>query len=289
MNPLDKYNNMADVTTLQQLKAIQLREQLAKQSSQAQQKKKGGRGGILSSLISETGGIGGALGGASAGAALGSVVPVLGTALGGLIGAGVGGFLGGTGGRVVENKVRDNRIGLGDALKEGAVSGIMSAGPLRLAKLAGGTVAGKAAGLGLKEALALGTEKAVAPGVIAKVGSKLTNSGEGAITKALGLTKLQKNAILKDTGETAGKIARRYGVFDAAGVQTAKDNLFGEFDNVVKNIGQIPKSEIEASLKKRIATLSSQLPSESKNMAKTLSKEANSLLKNMGGPLCFPG
>ena len=68
-----------------------------------------GRGGTLTSLISE----GGATGGAIAGAALGSVVPVLGTAIGGIIGAGIGGF----GGRIAENKIRDDRLGLGDAAK----------------------------------------------------------------------------------------------------------------------------------------------------------------------------
>lgn len=108
--------------------------------------KKKGRGGTATSLISELGGTGGALGGAAAGAAIGSVVPVLGTAIGGLLGAGIGGFLGGTGGRVVENKVRDDRIGLGDALTEGALSGVMSIGPgnvLKAGKLGLSKVTGK--------------------------------------------------------------------------------------------------------------------------------------------------
>lgn len=94
------------------------------------------------SLISEAGGTGGAVGGAAAGAALGSVVPGLGTVVGGLAGAALGGFLGGTGGRVVENEVRDNRVGIGDALKEGALNGVLSVGPGSAFKLAkGGTAA----------------------------------------------------------------------------------------------------------------------------------------------------
>lgn len=100
------------------------KKKLAKQMAQKQQTK--GRGGFLTSLISELGGAGGAAGGAAIGAGLGSVVPVLGTAVGGLIGAGVGAFAGGTGGRIVENKVRDDRFGLGDALKEGATDAIFS-------------------------------------------------------------------------------------------------------------------------------------------------------------------
>lgn len=85
-----------------------------------------GRGGFLTSIISELGGAGGAAGGAATGAALGSVVPGVGTVVGGLAGAIAGGFLGGTGGRLVENKVRDNKWNAGSALKEGAVDAALS-------------------------------------------------------------------------------------------------------------------------------------------------------------------
>lgn len=78
----------------------------------------------LSSIISELGGGGGAVGGAAAGAALGSVVPGIGNIAGGIIGGIAGGFLGGTGGRLAENKIRDNEYRLGDALKEGTWSGV---------------------------------------------------------------------------------------------------------------------------------------------------------------------
>lgn len=86
-----------------------------------------GRGGFLSSLISE----GGAAGGATAGGAIGtSIAPGPGT----IIGAGIGGLIGGFTGRGVENKVRDNRnlFGAGSegswkqALGEGALSGALS-------------------------------------------------------------------------------------------------------------------------------------------------------------------
>lgn len=92
-----------------------------------QQIKPQGRGGFLTSLISEAGGTGGALGGAAAGAAAGSIVPGIGTAIGGVIGAGLGGFLGGAGGRLAENKIRDDRYGLGQALMEGGMSGAFGA------------------------------------------------------------------------------------------------------------------------------------------------------------------
>jgi len=84
-------------------------------------KKKGGRGGPLTAFISE----GGAAGGAALGATLGSVVPGIGTLLGGIAGGAIGGF----GGRLAENKVRDDRYGLSQALQEGALSGAFSAIP----------------------------------------------------------------------------------------------------------------------------------------------------------------
>lgn len=92
-------------------------------SKKVNTKKGSGNKSWLSSILSETAGAGGALGGAAAGAALGSVVPGVGNIVGGIAGGILGGFGGGTAGRLAENKWRDNEFRLGDALKEGAVSG----------------------------------------------------------------------------------------------------------------------------------------------------------------------
>jgi len=151
----------------------------------APQKTKG-RGGFISSLISEAGGTGGAAGGAALGTAL---LPGVGT----LLGAGIGGFLGGTGGRVVENKVRDDRIGLGDALKEGAISGIAGAGPIKLAKAGKGAITG-----GVE-----GANEAIKTPILNKLtdktrqaGQRLTEAGSGlkADPTAGGVAKLDENA-----------------------------------------------------------------------------------------------
>lgn len=132
--------------------------------------KQKGRGGILSSLISELGGAGGAAGGAAIGTA---IAPGIGT----VIGAGLGGLFGGGGGRVVENKVRDNRLGLGDALKEGALSGILGGAgtAFQLAR------AGKAA-TGVKGISNLG--KNIAAGGEASVVRQGVLEGTGASMKA---------------------------------------------------------------------------------------------------------
>lgn len=117
------------------------RQGMSDQMNQQQKKKP-----WWTSLISEIGGAGGAAGGAALGATLGSVVPGLGTVLGGLAGSAVGGFLGGTGGRVAENEVRDKRVGIGDALKEGALDAVTSAGPGQLLRVAKGGASALAGG-----------------------------------------------------------------------------------------------------------------------------------------------
>jgi hypothetical protein len=209
---------MFDDATLQALQSnYQMRQQTAPQNSRVlgKQSKKKGRGGTATSLISEGAGFGGATGGAMAGAAIGSVVPVLGTAVGGLIGAGVGGFLGGTGGRLVENKVRDGDYRLEDALLEGAISGVAGAGPLRLAK-AGLGMTGKVAAKGVSAA----TDSAANTALRTSIGGKMENTGNkllasqyGAIGKpVIRETKpAQTVAQLADMGITKPKDAERIG------------------------------------------------------------------------------
>ena len=148
--------------------------------SQAPKTKKGSKNqSWLSSIISEAGGAGGAVGGAAAGAALGSVVPGIGNLVGAIGGGIVGGFTGGFGGRAIENKVRDDEYRLGDALKEGAVSGVFggigpafqSARGLGALAKAGGT---KGIGNGAKILGGMGDDatKIAAGKAIAKGGAK---------------------------------------------------------------------------------------------------------------------
>jgi hypothetical protein len=125
-----------------------------------------GRGGSATAFISEGSGIGGALLGGAKGAAIGSVVPGIGTALGGIIGAGIGGFAGGTAGKLAENKIRDDEFRPGQALKEGAIEGVFSAGPLRLGKLAKAGIGAARAGTPILQEVA---EAAAKPGVVRSI------------------------------------------------------------------------------------------------------------------------
>jgi hypothetical protein len=171
--------------------------------------KKRGRGGTLTSLISEAGGTGGALAGAAIGTA---ILPVVGTA----IGAGLGGALGGFGGRVAENKVRDDRLGLGDALTEGALSGVMSLGPgnvLKAGKVGLNKVAGRGAS-GLAEALSAKTGNAT-------VGQIAGDAAESVATQPLKtsfqgkLTDMGNKALASQYGTISKPVARANKPLDA--------------------------------------------------------------------------
>lgn len=140
-------------------------------TTQAAPKKKG-RGGFLTSLISEAGGTGGALGGAALGTAL---LPGIGTA----VGAGLGAFLGGTSGRLAENKIRDDEFKVGEALKEGAISGVMGAGPIKLVKGAAGAVKGAAKGTGAVQGAQDAVSKSFLSNLTGRTGKRLTEAGSG--------------------------------------------------------------------------------------------------------------
>lgn len=218
MNPLDELaaidQRFNQDTLLQAL-------QKQRQKPTPQPKKKTGRGGTLTSLISE----GGALGGAATGAALGSVVPGIGTAIGGVVGGALGAF----GGRLVENKVRDDRLGVGDAAKEGAISGVLG-GPLKLLKY-GGTAAKTArAGSSLEDALRAGAASADKRPLLTT--QSAANNVVDTVAKTSGRGKLQDlaNRALTSQYGTIGKpIARKtnpeetFGTLSSYGLTKPRD------------------------------------------------------------------
>ena len=142
-----------------------------------------GRGGFGTSLISEAAGTGGAIGGASLGAGIGTgILPGIGTVIGGGIGGLIGGFTGGFGGRAVENKVRDDEFRVGDALKEGALSGAFGAGGAAFTGLRGVKAAGGLANLA-------GASDDVVKGVVLggkKAGKQFAQGGIDDILKSSG-------------------------------------------------------------------------------------------------------
>jgi hypothetical protein len=231
-----------------------------------------GRGGTLTSLISE----GGALSGAALGASIGSAVPIAGTAIGGIIGAGVGAF----GGRIAENKVRDDRLGIGDAAKEGALSAVL-AGPLRLAKY--GTTAAKAAksGAGLSQALAAGADDAANFSIRAALGRGAAESGKNLAIRPLGLAKGQKTAVRQLGRGNVADLADKYGIksFDDIGKTIAAQN--DRYGQIIESIPAIPKKDIASSFGEALKKLSGSKSTANKTLAQSLKAETDNILKQL--------
>lgn len=127
-----------------------------------------------SALISEGGAAGGAIGGAAAGTA---ILPGIGT----LAGALIGGFAGGAGGSAVEQKVRDNKVNWKKAGLEGAISGVLMPGPLKLAKAGGTAIKAGATGRPVIQAV---NQTLARGGRFKTPVAKISEMGERAETRA---------------------------------------------------------------------------------------------------------
>lgn len=158
-----------------------------------------GRGGFLSSLISEAGGAGGAAGGAALGATLGSVVPGIGTLIGGVAGAAIGGFGGATAGRGIENKVRDDQNFLGaggsarSAFGEGALTGALSGLGTGVSALKGVKAVGGLRGL---STAAGGSDDA-----LKMMSKQILNGGKKAGT-SIAMNGMENPSLLSKTGSS---------------------------------------------------------------------------------------
>lgn len=240
--------------------------------------KKGGRGGFLTSLISE----GGALGGGAAGAAAGTaILPGIGTLLGGAIGSGIGAF----GGRIAENKVRDNRIGLGDAAKEGALSAVLGGGPIRLAKAGIGAAVAKKGGASLTDALMQAGEKAGQNTIRKTVGNKLADASNDLVIKDFRLKPSQLTNFKKKFGEDASQVIKRYNLTgkDSEAIrQTVIQPLQQEFDTIASQIPAIPTKTIQKAFEAKYSKLLSSAVEDNKAVGRQLKDQADTIVKKYG-------
>lgn len=179
------------------------------QKNTAPQKKKG-RGGFLTSLISEGGAAGGALGGAAAGTA---ILPGIGT----LIGGALGGLAGGFGGSAAEQKVRDDSVDWKKAASEGLVSGATSAiapggagsllkgGLKKGAQVAAEDVAEQGVKAGAKSIpVKFVPSETVGTGVRQTTKNTLTNPTVGELNDAIAKAQGQGFSISQRSGTTPG-------------------------------------------------------------------------------------
>jgi hypothetical protein len=191
--------------------------QLDPQASTQQQPTQ--RGGIdPTAFISEAGGIGGAVAGAKIGAGLGLFGGPVGAGIGGVLGAGIGGFLGGTGGRLAENKIRDDEFRAGDALKEGAMSGLFGAGPIRLGKLGVGAVRGGTAG----------ASKQLGTSLLAGRGAKLEKAGGNLMASQTNLTRAEMRKLGAPVNQSFSNLQKRTGLTNIDELVTVAKDVTGE-------------------------------------------------------------
>lgn len=271
MNPFDSFSANFSQDRLDRF-MLQQRMGGTKTAPKPTQQKKG-RGGTLTSLISE----GGALGGAAAGAAIGSAVPVVGTAIGGIIGAGVGAF----GGRLAENKVRDDRLGVGDAAKEGAISAVLT-GPLKALKYGGTLAKGLKAGSSLESALIAGADDATKFTLRGAIGKGVQNKATQLATKQFGLTDSYLANFTKRYREDAGKVVQRYGFsnVDDIGNQVTKQQEV--FNSLVDGAGNVKRSTIDKKLTAIADDILKKAPSDQKAIGQKLLAERDHLVQQFG-------
>lgn len=251
------------------------------QTTQPTNKKKNGRGGFLTSLISE----GGALGGAAAGAAAGSVVPVIGTAVGGLLGAGLGAF----GGRIAENKVRDDRLGIGDAAIEGGLTAALGA-PIRALRYGTKAAGALRTGNKLGDALMVGAQAADRPGALAsgvrsKVGNAITQKGDDLTIKEFRLTPTQLTNFKNKYGEDVTQVSRRYNLTgkNADEIQEAVIKpLQDEFDNISKSIPAVSRESVEAAFRRKYDSLMKSAVEDNRSIGQQLKQQSDAILKKYG-------
>lgn len=218
-----------------------------RQTKKSQPRKQTGKGGFLSSLISELGGAGGAAGGAALGTAL---LPGVGT----LAGAVAGGFLGGASGRLAENKVRDNQFNLGSALKEGGLDAALSG-------LGTGYQVAKAAKGVPKIISAAAKESGAVAQPPARVGL-LEGAGRGMKASAMGFgqgAKLAGDRIGASQSDQIAATLKKLGIKATSpeNAQRKVETNLGSLNNILsssyaKNNVNLTRSEMTA-LKKRIS------------------------------------
>lgn len=240
----------------------------------APKKKKGGRGGSATSFISE----GGALGGAATGAAVGSVVPVLGTA----IGAGIGGLIGGFGGRILENKVRDDRYGLKDAALEGAISGVAGGG-LKALKVGVNAAKATKGGVGLADALLEANAKAGTNNALTKAGTKVGKVSDELFIKNFKLNPSQLQNYKNKFGEDAAVAIKKYGFTNADDIASkGVQPLQQQFDAAITNIPAVPKTSVLASLKKQYDPLVNSAVKDKQAIGAQLREQADEIAAKYG-------
>lgn len=233
-------------------------------------KKQTGKGGLLTSLISE----GSAVAGAAASAPLAAGLAPL---TGGLslfavpaIAAGLSAF----GGRIAENKVRDNRYGVGDAAKEGAVTGLFGAAGKGV-KAAGSLTKFAAKGGGTLEDALVSAGNAANKNAASTITSKLQTSAADRSAKGFGIKTTDKflpeqadevSNFINTRASNYAKVTPGAPLNQARDLQKVKNGVVSQLDAALNSINR-PIKPTEA--KQLISNLDTRLVNDPDVTGKT--------------------
>jgi hypothetical protein len=246
------------------------------QLGQPQQKKDNGN--FFTSLIPTGTGTLGAAGGAALGTA---IAPGIGT----LIGALLGGAAGGGAGKVGENAIEGKQNIREGVPQEAAISGVLGAGPLRLAKGAVDVARGVRAGAGLTGALTNAGENAVNSSIRGAVGNKLTNASNDLAIKDFRLNPSQLNNFKNKFGEDVSQTIKKYGLVgkDSQGIQEkAIQPLQNEFDSIATKIPEVPTSTLLKSFESKYKPLMDSAVQDKQAIGQQLKDQADQIVKKYG-------
>lgn len=232
----------------------------------------------ISTVTGTLGGIGGGLLGGVGGAGIGAIP-----------GAAIGGAAGGGLGEAIENIIDPQHGNWGNVAKEAALSGVLSAGPLKLAKAGLGARAAVQAGaetgekIGLREALKTGSQAAEGFTLRGAAGKKVAEQGDKLLGKQFKLTPSQLFNFKNRHGEDAVAVIKRYGFNNADDVVTkGVEPLQNAFDEVVTKIPGIQRKSLESSLSKVYKPLMNSANLTEQNLGQGLKAQADEILKRSG-------
>jgi hypothetical protein len=207
-------------------------------------------------------------GGVIGGVAGSFVTPIAGTA----VGAGAGSALG----EAIENMITGDSINK-NLVKEGTLGAVFGAGPLKLLK--GG------AALATGKGIAGASQAALTP-LRQKAGQKVIGAADDLAIKQFRLNKTQLTNLNKKLGEDPGQYIRRYGFQTVDDVTTKGiQPLQQQFDDVISNLGKIPKSQMKSQFDQVIKPLKGSVSLQEQALAKNLQTQVDEFLKKTGKTL----
>lgn len=202
---------------------------------------------------------------------------VFGTPLAGVAAAGAGGALG----EAIENIITGDSI-TKNVAKEGAISAVFGAGPIKILKATGAGGLALAKGAGVTAAKQAAGKAAVTP-LRQAAGKAAVGAADDLALKSFKINdSTWLNAFKKNIGEDAGTFARRVGLVGQAPEQITKnihEPLQAFYKQAIAQTQPIPKAEIAKGLKSAYEPLINSVAQSQKSIGLQVKSQADDILK----------